>query len=219
MKSLGAFKTRDGKIYDLIYFSDEGLGQAIGPMIPNTIGTASIAVKVKASSESEAKKLLIEKLAGIELKGLTFFTTTTATDGTRGTTSTTLPPELINVDSNIVNVNASALIVQDNPDLKPIERIIAQHIGSLLSGTSMEEKLDTEVVQKTNKVEINITYIPNYNIGRDAYFGDHVNSMGPITHNVSVVNQTWHELYSKYETDAILSELQKLTEKLPRHTN
>jgi hypothetical protein len=50
MKSLGAFKNRDGKIYDLIYFSDEGLGQAIGPMIPNTIGTAIIAVEVKASS-------------------------------------------------------------------------------------------------------------------------------------------------------------------------
>lgn len=101
MKLLGAYKTEDGKIYDLIYFSDEGLGRAIGP-IPKHVGAAGVAEEVHASSESEAKELLIEKLAGIKVKGPTFLTTSTTTSGVTRTTSTTLPPELINADPKLV---------------------------------------------------------------------------------------------------------------------
>jgi hypothetical protein len=216
MIQLGAFQAQDGKIYDLFYFPDECLGQAIGPIIPGgLIRTAGIAEKVHARSESEAKALLIEKLAGITAKGPTFFTTIANVDGTAGTSATTMPLQIVDADSNLLNVNASAnAITRDNPDLKPIETIIAQHLKSLMSGDSMEEKIDPEAARKVNKAGINITYAPvTYHISGDAYVGEHVNSMGPIS-NTSIVNQTWGGLQDKYKIEDISSELRKLSERL-----
>lgn len=214
MKNLGIYKTKDGKLYDLIYFSDEGLGQAIGP-IPERVGAAGVATEVRASSNSEAKELLIEKLAGIEVKGPTFLTTTTTSSGITRTTSTTLPLDLINTDTKSASMNASKCIVQDNPELKPIEQIIAQHVNPLLSSVSLEEKLDTEAVRKVDKLEINIKYAPKLYIGHDAYFGEHVGSMGPTIQNLNlVVSQVWQEVKSNYDQDVVAKELQKLADKL-----
>jgi hypothetical protein len=219
MKRLGIYETRDGRIYDLIYFPVEGLGQAIGP-IPERVGAAGVAAEVRASSESEAKELLIEKLAGIEVKGPTFLTTTKTTSGRTTATSTTLPPELINADPEIVSVNASKLIVQDNPELKPIQQIVEQHVKSLLHDVSLEEKLDIEAVRKIGKVEINLKYAPNYYVGHDAYFGENVNSMGPTIQNFNLVgNQVWQEVKSNYDLDVVVKELQKLAENLDTAEN
>ena len=44
MKRLGIYKTRDGKVYDLIYFPKEGVGQAVGP-IPKRVGAAGVAAE------------------------------------------------------------------------------------------------------------------------------------------------------------------------------
>jgi len=214
MKNLGIYETKDGRLYHLVYFPNEGLGQAIGPL-PERVGAAGVATEVYASSDSEAKEMLIEKLAGIEVKGPTFLTTTTATSGVTRTTSTTLPPELIKADPEFVITNASKLIVQDNPELKPIEQIVAQHVSPLLSGVSLEEKLDTEAVRKADKVEINIKYAPNLYIGHDAYFGEHIGSMGPTIQNLNlVVNQVWQKVKSNYDQDIVAKELRKLADKL-----
>jgi len=218
MKSLGFYEAEDGNIYELIYFPDEGLGQAIGP-IPEHVGTARVAEEVHANSELEARVLLIAELKGTEIedKGPTLLTTTTNTTGATRATSTTLPQGLINADPELVSKDASKLIVQDNPELKPIEQILAQHVSPLLSGISSQEKLDTEAVQKTDKVEITINYTKNYykNVGRDAYFAEHVGSMGPTIQNLNlIVNQTWQELQSNYEIDIVTKDLRKLAQKL-----
>jgi hypothetical protein len=213
MKSLGAFRNKDDKIYDLIYFPDDGLGRAIGPIIPGMSGAVGVAVEVHADSELEARALLIEKLADIKTKGPTFFTTTANSDGTSGTTATTMPIELLKPDSLNIDATATA-ITRDNPDLKPIERIIAQRIKSLLSGDIMEATLDSEAARKVNKAGINITFAPiTYHISGDAYVGEHVNSMGPISSR-SIVNQTWEELKDKDQIKDIVIELQKLAAKL-----
>jgi len=214
MKRLGIYKSKDRKIYDLVYFPENQLGQAIGPL-PERVGAAGVAAEVRTSSEIEAEKLLVEKLSGIEKKGPAFVTTTTSLSGVSRTTTTTLPPELINADPETINMNASELIIQDNPDLKPIEQIVARHVSPLLSGASLEEKLDTETVRKAGKVEINIKYAPNLYIGHDAYFGEHVGSMGPTFQNLNLnVNQIWQEVKTTYDQDVIAKELRKLADKL-----
>jgi hypothetical protein len=215
MKILGIYMGKGGRVYDLIYFPEKESGQAIEPFNPENLGVARVVAEVHASSDSEAKELLIEKLSGIEVKGPSFLTTTTTTSGVTRTTSTTLPPELINADPEFVSKNASDLIVQDNPELKPIEQVIARHVRPLLSGSSSEEELDTESVRKTGKLEINIKYAPNLFIGHDAYFGDHVGSMGPTLQNLNlIVNQTWQEVKTNYDQDVVAEELRKVAEKL-----
>ena len=214
MKRLGIYKTRDGQVYDLIYFPSDGLGQAIGP-IPKRVGAAGVAAEVRSSVDSEAKQLLIEKLSGIEVKGPTFFTTATTASGVTVATSTTLPQELVNADPESVSMDASRLIVQDNPDLKPIQDAVAQHLKPLLSGVSLEESLDFETVQKADKVEINIKFAPNYFIGHDAYFGEHIGSMGPTLQNLDLsVNQVWQELKISKKQDVVAGELRKLARRL-----
>lgn len=86
-----------------------------------------------------------------------------------------------------------------------------------MSGVSFEENLDSEAVRKADKVEINVKYAPNLyiEIGRDAYLGEHVGSMGPTIQNLNlVVNQTWHELQSNDEIVVVANQLRKLAEKL-----
>lgn len=214
MKRLGIYESKDRKIYDLVYFPENQLGQAIGPL-PDRVGAAGVAAEVRTYSEIEAEKLLVEKLSGIEKKGPSFVTTTTSLSGVSRTTTTTLPPELINADPETANKNASKLIIQDNPDLTHIQDVVAQHLKPLLSGVSLEEKLGFETVRKADKVEINIKYAPNLYINRDAYFGEHIGSMGPTLQNLDLsVNQVWQDLKVSNNQDVVAGELRRLAEKL-----
>lgn len=214
MKRLGIYKGKDRKIYDLVYFPENQLGQAIGPL-PERVGAAGVAAEVHTPSEIEAEKLLVEKLSGIEKKGPSFVTTTTSLSGVSRTTTTTLPPEVINADPETADKNASELIIQDNPDLTGIQDVLAQHLKTLLSGVSLEEKLDFDTVRKANKVEINIKYAPNLYIGQDAYFGEHIGSMGPTLQNLDIsLNQVWQDLKISNNQIAVAGELRRLAEKL-----
>lgn len=214
MKRLGIYESKDRKIYDLVYFPGDRLGQAIGPL-PERVGVAGVAAEVHTPSEIEAEKLLVEKLSGIEKKGPSFVTTTTSLSGVSSTTTTTLPPELINADPETANKNASELIIQDNPDLTHIQDVVAQHLKPLLSGVSLEEKLDSESVRKAEKVEINIKYAPNLYIGKDAYFGNHIGSMGPTLQKLDLsLNQVWQDLKISNNQNDVADELRRLAKKL-----
>ena len=181
MKRIGVYTSKDGKLYDLLFFPSDNLAQAIGPL-PDRVGAAGAAFEVLAETELEAKEKLLEAIAGIESRGSGFVTSVTSGSGvTTATTATltTLPPELIQADPDIASKNASELILKDNPYLDPIKSFLNEPIKNLLSGVSLDEKLNPEIVQKTGKVEINIKYAPNVYVGRDAYIGEKVGAMGP----------------------------------------
>jgi hypothetical protein len=61
MKRLGVYTTVDGNMYDLHYFEEDELAQAVGPL-PKRSGSAGVAVELIAESEEDAREKLIEAL-------------------------------------------------------------------------------------------------------------------------------------------------------------
>lgn len=61
MKQLGTYQTKNGEMYDCIFYPKEEFAKAIGPLSDGTCARSPI-VNVPATSEEEAKKKLSEKL-------------------------------------------------------------------------------------------------------------------------------------------------------------
>lgn len=59
--TLGFHRSKSGKDYDLLYFSDVKKGQAIGPL-PLHHGAAGVAVEIEAENGREAYQQLMEAL-------------------------------------------------------------------------------------------------------------------------------------------------------------
>jgi hypothetical protein len=61
MIRLGILTDKNRERYDCLYFPDEDLAQAIGPL-PERIGARGVAVSVFAKSEQEAREKLLLRL-------------------------------------------------------------------------------------------------------------------------------------------------------------
>ena len=125
MKRLGVYTSKEGKLYDLLFFPSDNLAQAVGPL-PDRVGAAGLAFEVFVETESEAREKLLEAIAGIESRGSGFVTSVTSGSGVTTATTTTLPPELIQADPNIASKNASELILKDNPYLNKKNIVIRE---------------------------------------------------------------------------------------------